>query len=166
MSTIDDRAREIYDFLFERQGERFTMSQLCEQLHLSPGAKTTAAIRRARDLAANDGLHFPPAVPQNSYTYTVTAVPLEAIAPAMQMSAIARGVERRAQIGYDFAEQGAAQLPPQVRIAIAARQEVVRGAAHSMKVIDDLVVQLAKVMADEARESNGAGAESGGGSTV
>jgi len=155
VSAVDDRAEQIYAFLAMNQGQRFTLGQLCEQLGIMPGAKTTTAIRRARDLAAADGLHFPPAVPQNQHTYTVTGDAIDAIAPAVQMSRIAQGVERRAEVGYEFAEAGADELPPLLRIAVVARQETARETARYKLAMDNLVSDVAEAMRRERAASNG-----------
>lgn len=156
MSTLDQRASVIYDFLKQHQGERFTMPQLCKRLGLRPGSKTTAAIRRARDLAVADGLHFPPAVPANKFTYTVTSLPGEALDPALHMSRIQAGVENRADVGYDFMREHEKQLPkdlrPIVKSALAIRDNARQALAATQRVFDDMVLELVKIRRDDRND--------------
>jgi hypothetical protein len=155
VSTVDQRAQQIYDYLSARLGQRFSLPVLCQRVNLEPGAKTTVAIRRARDIADANGLHLPPATPQNHFTYTVTAEALDAVAPAVQMSRIAEGVERRAGVGYDFAEAGADELPPRLREAVLARQEAARLAAQYVGAMNNLVRDVAAELRTIREEENG-----------
>lgn len=156
MSTVDERARDIYDWLAARRNQRFTMSQLCRGLSLQPGAKTAAAIRRARDLAVADGLHFPPAVPQNHFTYTVTSLPGEALDPALQMSRIEAGVRRRADVGYDFMRAQIRLVSredrPIVRAALAVRDANRQAMAATQKAMDDMVLELVKLRREQRQD--------------
>ena len=155
MSTVTERGGEIYTYLAAHQGQRFTLGQLCSAVNLHPGAKTTAAIRHARDLATQNGLHFPPAVPQNGYTYTVTSEPLDALEPAAQMDRIATGVTARANVGWDFAGRRGTDLPEHVRAVVSAREAVRRTAAESLRAIDDIAVSLARSLKSDREERGG-----------
>jgi hypothetical protein len=115
VSTVAERGVQIFTLLTHPVGQEFTYPALCLRLGLEPGAKTDAAIRHARDMATQAGLHFPPAVPQNGYTYKITEVPGDALDPSLQMDAIAAGVKRRAEIGWDFVERHAEELPDDLR---------------------------------------------------
>lgn len=149
MSTVDERADLIYAWLHQRLGQQFTMPQLCQALGLQPGTKTTAAIRRARDIATQAGLHFPPAVPQNGYTYTVTSLPGDALDPAIQMSRIEAGVRARADVGYEFMRRHRRQIPadlrPVVDAALQVQQTTRRALAEAQRAMDDMTIAIVKV---------------------
>lgn len=144
MSTVQDRGAAIYAYMKQRQDQRFTLGQLCRDLAIQPGDKTTRAIRHARDLATADGLHLPPAVPHNQFTYCVTSQGIDAVGPAIHMARIARGVQRRADVGYDFAEAQPASLPEALRVAVLARQRGARETARYLAAMDQLVEDVAE----------------------
>lgn len=149
MATVEQRGQDIYDWLLERRDQKFTIAELCRALHLQPGAKTQAAIRHARSLAAQEGLHFPPAVPANKFTYTVTALPGEALDPALHMSRIEAGARIRADVGYEFMRAQERALPrelrPIVKAALAMQQTARRARAEAQQAMDDMVVELVKL---------------------
>jgi hypothetical protein len=144
VSTVDERATIIYAFLREHQGEKFTLGELCTELDLEPGQKTQTAMRQARDLATAAGLHFPPAVPANGFTYTVTDLPEDAFDPAMHMERIVSGVQRRADVGWDYLKRHQGELGDDVRpvvLALLEMQESLQGySAAIRKAFDDLIV--------------------------
>jgi hypothetical protein len=150
VSTVEQRAGAIYDWLVHpsRFGHGFTLDELLAGTGLANGSKTTAAIRRARDLAAADGLHFPPTMPPH-FRYLVTDDPAEARRPRLRMHAIARGVERRADVGTDFMLARLAQLP-------AAEQRHLLRQQHTVTAIRSMQQVLDGLYEDEARELNGA----------
>lgn len=156
MSTVDQRAQDFYRFLLRHQGQKFTLAELLGRTGYQPGAKSTAAIRRARDLATENGLHFPPAVPQNGYTYSITEEPEWAYEPAMQMDRIAAGVQRRADVGFDFIERHQGEIPPDMRPAVMGivrvRQEVQRSAAALRRVYEDMLADTAKARRQARRD--------------
>lgn len=149
MSTVEERGVHIYLYLKNRPGKKFTIAQLCKALDLHPGAKTAAGIRFARDLATADGLHFPPAVPANGFTYTVTSLAEDALDPALHMSRIEAGVRKRADVGYDFMRHHERALPkelkPIVKAALAMQAAARRSQAEAQQTMDDMVVELVKL---------------------
>lgn len=156
MSTLDQRAQVIYDYLKLHQGERFTMAQLCKKLGLQPSGKTQAAIRRARDMATDDGLHFPPAVPANKFTYTVTSLPGDALDPTLHMGRIRAGVQAREDVGYDFMSAHEKEVPrelrPIVKSALAIRHSTRQALAATQRAFDDMVVELVKIRRDDRND--------------
>lgn len=148
MTTLDDRAVVIYAFLRNHLGERYTLEKLCQKLGLRPGTRTRAAIRRARDLATADGLHFPPAVPANGCTYVVTELAEDAIDPALHMSRIEAGARKRADNGFEFMRKEEKTLPrewrPSIKGYIALRDEQRRSQAAQQRILDDMVVEIAQ----------------------
>ncbi len=148
MSTVDERTAIIYAFLREHKGQKFTLGELCTELDLEPGHKTQTAIRQARDLATAAGLHFPPAVPANGFTYTVTDLPEDALDPAMHMERIVSGVQRRADVGWDYLHRHQGELGDDVRpivLALGEMQEALQQhSAAIRKAFDDLIVATIK----------------------
>lgn len=153
MSTLDERAAVIYAFLRTHPGKRYTLPELCAKLGLQPGAKTRAAIHRARGLATDDGLHFPPAVPANGMTYTVTELAEDALDPAMHMSRIEAGARARADIGYEFMRRQEKTLPkdlrPALKATLAIRDEIKRSQAAMLRIWEDHVVDMVKARRED-----------------
>jgi len=152
MSTrnrVDERAHRIYDFLVARLGAGFTLIELCRGLGIRPGSTTTAAIRRARDLATEAGQHFPPAVPANGQRYMVTQDPGDALDPTLHMGRIGQGVQVREQVGIDFMEREMRAMPadlkPIAAFYLKAQKTKQRAAAELQKAADDMVVDLVKL---------------------
>lgn len=152
-TRVDDRARLIYDYLLGLGGQGVTMPELCEALQLQDGSTTRSAIRRARDLATKDGLHFPPAVPQNDMTYRVTSLPGDALDPALQMSRIESGVRNRKEDGLNFMRRLERELPRDLRpIAkhFIATQETTREALAKIQAsADQAALQLVKLRRED-----------------
>lgn len=157
MSTTDERATLIYAFLHQHLGQKFTLAELLARTSLQPGAKTTAAIRKARDRATAEGLHFPPAVPANGFTYTVTALAMDAVEPTVHMRKIEAGVRHRAEVGADFMAANRAQLSPDMREALEAERAVRAAFATAQRAVDDMVVALARSAKEVRAASNGQG---------
>jgi hypothetical protein len=149
MSTVEERGTHIYEYLKARLGKKYSIHQLCKALDLYPGAKTAAGIRYARDLAVADGLHFPPAVPANGFTYTVTSLAEDALDPTLHMSRIEAGVRIRADVGYEFMRHHERNLPkelkPIVKAALAMQSSARRAQAEAQRTMDDMVVELVKL---------------------
>lgn len=158
MASLDQRAQDIYGYLKARQGQGFTITALCAALRLRPGAKTSAAINRARDLAVADGLHFPPAVPANGFTYKVTDLPVDALDPALHMSRIEQGARARADVGYEFIQRNQRQLPrelkPTVKALLAVQAETQRAAAALQKIADDMVVETVTLRREQRSDES------------
>jgi hypothetical protein len=157
MSSVAARGEEIYEHLAARLGQRFTMAELCAALNLQPGAKTQAAIRAARDMATAAGLHFPPAVPQNGFTYAVTNLPGDALDPTLHMSRIEAGVRARADVGYEFMRRNLRQVPaelrPIARAALDVREATQTALAQTQRAMDDMVVELVKLRREQRAEA-------------
>lgn len=149
-NRVENRAHLIYDYLTKdgNFGNGFTKPQLCKSLRIKPSATTEAAIRRARDLAAEAGYHFPPAVPQNGHRYKVTRLAEDALDPTLQMERIRSGVERRANVGRKFMEREKAKLPPDVRPLVTAyltlKDQVEKSQATIQRAFDDAVIATVK----------------------
>lgn len=152
MSRIDLRAQRIYCFLEEHRGEGYTMPQLCSALGIQPGAMTTTAIRRARDIATDNGLHFPPAVPANGFTYKVTSAAEDAIDPTLAMGRIRQGVTRREQVGIDFMRQERRRVhgPDRKALdAVMAAHEFEVAAAKVRQTAEDLAMEVVRLRREQ-----------------
>lgn len=108
----EDRAREIYAFLKANLNTVYKIKDLLDELGLYDGTTTRSAIRRARDMAADDGLCFPVACFDNGLTYCVTDDPGAVIDPSMHLAKIANGVGVRKDIHDDFIRSRMAKLAP------------------------------------------------------
>jgi len=146
---VENRAHLIYDYLTLHIGEGFTITELCDALDIYPGATTTAAINRARDLATEAGLHFPPAVPANKQRYVITRMPADALDPTLHMGRIVSGVRRREQVGIDFMEREKKLLPPDLKAIadfyLGVQKTRQRAAAEMERQADDMVMKLVKL---------------------
>ncbi|MGH9251972.1 MAG: hypothetical protein ACRD0W_21010 [Acidimicrobiales bacterium] len=154
-SRVENRAHLIYDFLVAHLGSGFTIAELCKHLRINNGATTRAAITRARDLATEAGLHFPPAVPQNGQRYMVTKLAEDAVDPTLQMGRIGAGVRHRGDVGYAFIKRERAALPPELRPLVTAWLEVKdqaeRSAAAIQRSFDDMVLAVVKARRDSRK---------------
>lgn len=101
-NRVEIRAKLIFDYLKMHRGRGYTIGELCRVLGIQDGSTTRAAIRRARDLATDAGLHFPPAVSGTAFKYMVTRKPGDAIKPMVQMARIEAGVRARRLDGETF----------------------------------------------------------------
>lgn len=142
MSTTTERGEQVYAYLAAHLNQPHTRSALLAAVGLNPGHGTDAAIRHAREMATAAGLHFPPAVPGNGYTYWVIDQPEDAIIPTRHMFKVAAGVEYRTAVGVEFMAANAAQFThPRLR-AVA--------------------IEGARVQADKARHAAAADAKLAG----
>lgn len=106
--------------------EPFRISELCQALKVANNDTTHRAIRRARELAEADGLHFPVACPANDFSYTVTDDPAAAFDPVLHLARIAQGVEATKQVGVEFMEGHVKRLEPLAAAYLALEQEMAR----------------------------------------
>lgn len=147
-SRVENRAQLVYEFLVTHMNEPFTMTELCKELDFNPGSTTTSAVRRAREIATESGLHFPPAVPQNGMSYRVTNLPENALDPSLQMSRIETGVRSRKEDGIEFMRRERRNLPPDLRPVVDMHLTVHDAASKALgtiqKAADDMVVELVK----------------------
>jgi hypothetical protein len=150
--TVDERAAAIYGYLRAHPGRKVSRAALLAATGLQPGTKTDTAIRRARDLATADGLHFPPAVPANGFTYTVTRVRDEAVEPMVHMVKIAAGVARRAGDGAEFIATAIESLDEPTR----ALAEVLIPMQRAMQAQAEVAVTVANRIALARREAQAA----------
>lgn len=154
-SRVENRAQMVYDFLALHMGEGYTLQELCIELGIDAGSTTRAAIRRARDLAAEAGYHFPPAVPQNGQRYKVTNLPQDALDPSLHMARIETGVRERKEDGIEFMRRERSKLPVDLRPVVDMHLTVYDAARQALGTIqqaaDDMVVGLVKARR-ESRE--------------
>lgn len=145
-NRVDNRAHLIYDFLALHLGDGFTMPDLCAELGITDGSTTRAAIRRARDLATEAGLHFPPAIAANDFTYRVTRLAEDALDPALQMARIERGVRLRKEDGYEFIRRERRSMPAEMRpvadLLLTVHDQTKVALAAIQKAMDDYVVSI------------------------
>lgn len=155
---IENRGHAIYEFLTLNLGEGYTLADLCQELGFEPGSTTSAAMRRARDLAAEAGYHLPPAIAENGYEYRVTKLAQDALAPTLQMARVERGVRLRKESGIEFMRRERAGLPPDLRPVVDMHLSVHDAAVKALGTIqaaaDDMVVALI-----EARRADRSAAE-------
>lgn len=109
---VDQRAETIYAFLKKNLNKPFVIGDLMKKTSLRDSSTTRAAIRKARDLAARDGLCFPVACWDNGNTYCVTDVPQAAIDPSIHLGKIAQGVGVRKDVHDDFIRARMNKLTP------------------------------------------------------
>jgi hypothetical protein len=143
---VENRAHLIYDYLCQHLGEGFTIDELCHAVGINDGATTRSAIRRARDLATEAGLHFPPAVPTTGFTYLVTRLPGDALDPALHMARIETGVRIRKQDGTEYMRRHLRDVPPELRPIARAfvniERKTERALAELRREADDMIVEL------------------------
>jgi hypothetical protein len=149
VSTVDQRATAIYEYLRERLGQGVTRWQLLQALNLQPGSKTDTAIRRARDIATASGYHFPPAIKVKGGgdpLYRITDQAADAILPTRRMHAIARGVQRREEVGLDFMTANADQLDDVARGQLEMLQQARTVTSAAEQLADMAMARLAETM--------------------
>jgi hypothetical protein len=151
-NRVEDRAQRIFAYLRKHLGQRFTIDQLCRALGLQDGATTRAAIRRARDLATEAGLHFPPAVPHTGFTYVVTNLPGDALDPALHMARIEAGVRLRKEDGIEYMRRRLRDVPadlrPVARAFVNIERKTERALAELRREADDMIVEMVKIRRD------------------
>lgn len=91
-SRVEERAQRIYTFLAAHLNTPYTIDALLRKTQLRDGSTTRAAIKRARELATEDGLCLPVACWDNGNTYCVTDVGAAAIDSTIHLGKIAQGV--------------------------------------------------------------------------
>ena len=152
-NRVENRAHLIFEFLASHMGEKFTLPELCEELSIEPGSTTRTAIRRARDLATEAGLHFPPAVPQNGMRYMVTNLAADALDPTLQMGRIRSGVANRENTGVEFMKRERAKLPPDLRPIVTSYIElkdvIDKTQAQIQRSFDDAVLAFVKARREQ-----------------
>lgn len=152
-NRVENRAHLIYEHLALHMGEGFTLRQLCEDLDIQPGSTTRSAISRARDLATEAGLHFPPAVPQNGHTYKVTKLAADALDPTLHMGRIRAGVAQRENTGVEFMKRERAKLPPDLRPIVTSYIElkdvIDKTQAQIQRSFDDAVIAFVKARREQ-----------------
>lgn len=145
---VTNRAHQIYDFLSAHLGEKFTLPELCDHLDFEPGSTTRNAIRKARDLATEAGYHFPPAVPANDHTYTVTNMAADVLDPTAHMSRIESGARARKEQGIEFLRRERQSLPndlkPVADMYVSVHDAARNALATIQKAADDMTVELIK----------------------
>lgn len=152
-NRVENRAHLIYEYLALNMGQGFTLPQLCEELDIQPGSTTRSAISRARDLATEAGLHFPPAVPQNGHTYRVTNLAADALDPTLHMGRIRRGVTHRENTGVEFMKRERSKLPPDLKPIVTSyielKEVIDKTQAQIQRSFDDAVLAFVKVRRDQ-----------------
>jgi hypothetical protein len=148
VSTVNERAQVIFDYLSTHLGQGFTLEQLLAATGLENGTKTANAIRRARDIATANGLHFPPAIKVRGGVplYRVTDQAADAVRPTQRMHAIARGVRRREEVGLDFMTAHQEQLDPAAQAELVLVQQTRTAIAAIQAVEDAHMARLAATM--------------------
>jgi hypothetical protein len=152
-NRVENRAQMIYAHLMLHRNQRFTMPQLCKALGIHDGSTTRTAIRRARGLATEAGYHFPPAVPANGCTYTVTDLPEKALDPSLHMARIETGVRARKENGIEFMRRERNKLPADLRPVVDMHLTIHDAAREALGTIqraaDDMVVNLVKARREQ-----------------
>lgn len=150
---VENRAQMIYAHLMLHRNQPYTMPQLCKALGINGGSTTRAAIRRARDLATEAGYHFPPAVPANGQTYTVTDLAEKALDPSLHMARIETGVRERKENGIEFMRRERTKLPADLRPVVDMHLIIHDAAREALGTIqraaDDMVVNLVKARREQ-----------------
>lgn len=148
-TRVENRAHLIFDFLVTRLNKGFTIAELCRALGLQDGATTRAAIRRARALATEAGLHFPPAIAANGFTYKVTDLAENAMRPTAQMGRVEAGVRARKEDGIEFLRRERKTLPadlqPMADMYISVYDSTKKALAE---VVDHVETMVIKIMRD------------------
>lgn len=154
---VQNRAELIFNFLAENINKGYTKPELLAELHLQAGSTTDAAIKRAREMAAEAGLHLPPAVPANEFRYMVTGLAENALDPTVHMGRIETGVRRRKESGIEFMRRERANLPPDLRpivdMYITVEDATTSALSTIRKAGDDMVVAIAKARSEQRREA-------------
>jgi hypothetical protein len=154
MSTVDERAEQIYKFLHAHLNEPFRLSQLLKAVEQHPGHKTRAAIRRARGLAEADGLCFPVACPANGQTYCVTNDPKSVVDPAIHLGTIEVGVGIRKDMHDKFMQSRMNRLSPADRSMVNSMDKF-EGAQRAMRSAYAEVLSAMVAMRRERRKGDG-----------
>ena len=154
---VQNRAELIHNFLAANINTGYTKPELLAELNLQAGSTTEAAIRRARGMAAEAGLHFPPAVPANGNRYMVTGLAENALDPTVHMGRIETGVRRRKESGVEFMRRERANLPPDLRPVVDMYITVEDATTSALSTIrkagDEMVVAIAKARSDQRKQA-------------
>jgi hypothetical protein len=159
LSSVENRAQLIYGFLRGNMGVRFSKAEVLHATGLEPGTKSEAAMRRARDIATADGLHFPPAVPATGFGYMVTELADDAIEPTIHMAKIEAGVRARKEVGEEFiADRLRGIEDPALRRTMTnylrTKQKIARFSAEMQREVDDQMVELIAVQREVRANNN------------
>jgi len=148
-NRVENRAQRIFVFLRDGFPEQYTIDELCQALDINDGATTRTAITRARDLATAQGLHFPPAVPANGFTYKVTKLPGDALDPALHMARIEAGIRARKEDGVEYMRRRLRDVSPELRPVARAfvniERKTERALAELRREADDMIVEMVKL---------------------
>lgn len=153
-NRIAERSEAIYAFLLERINEKFTIGDLIAELGLQDSRTTRKAIRRAADLAENDGMFLPIACPANGFTYCVTDDPENVVDPTIHLSSIANGVEMRKDSHADFLSSNSHELDPLTRELMKGMSEMEEASRKSR----DAYAAMTRTMVAMRREARKEGA--------
>lgn len=150
---VQNRAERIYGFLLANMGTGYTKAELCKELEIGPGSTTDTAIKRARELAAEAGYHFPPAVPATGHVYMVTNLAADALDPTAHISRIEAGVRATKEVGMEFMRRERKTLPPDLRpvvdMMLTVHDATQSALAAIQKAADDMTVQLVKARREQ-----------------
>jgi hypothetical protein len=117
-NRVEERAVAIYTYLRDHLNEPHDKPTLLKAVELRDSHTTTAAIKRAWDLAEADGLFFPVACPANGMTYCVTNDPSVVLDPALHLGSIATGVGVREDIHARFMQSRMSKMKPAERAIV------------------------------------------------
>lgn len=142
----ENLAHLFYDYLTAHLGQKFTFNELCFAVGITPRESVRPAIKLARTMATEAGYHFPPAVPANKHTYTITRLAEDALDPSIHMARIERGVRLRKEDGVEFMRRERSSLPgdlrPIVDMQLAVHDAAVKALGTIQAANDDMVVAL------------------------
>jgi hypothetical protein len=158
VNGVEARGQRIFEFLSQRLDQGFTLEEICGELQIHPGDKTRRAMRHARRIATEQGLHLPPATPGGGFRYWVTASPGLAVDGTLQMAAVEAGVRRRKEIGVEFIEATRRDADPADRPiinALLSAETRIRDAVAQMDAVRDDVVKALIASRREQRNQNG-----------
>lgn len=123
MSNGNLRGRELFEFLRTNQEQGLTRAELKAAMGWSdyPDYVFAGWLKEARRLAVKAGMIIPKAIYDNGYTYALTADPVKAWLPSMEVRNAAIGMKKLQYSHDDFMGERITKLPKSVRGVLQRR---------------------------------------------
>lgn len=154
-SRVEQRARRVYEHLKGNRNKPYRLPDLLAALNLQDSRTTRAAIRRAREYAAEDGLCFPVACPANGHTYCVTDDPSAVVDPSMHLGRIGLGIGVRKDVHDDFIRSRSAQLTPVERSMVHSLEKYEAAQRASREAYSDITKAMVAMRREQRQASDG-----------
>jgi hypothetical protein len=151
-NRVAERAEQIYSYLKADLNRPHLIGDILHKLKIKDGATTRAAIKRARELATADGLHFPTACPANNFSYTVTNDPSAAFDPVLHLARLAQGVQATKKVGVDFMDEHVREMQPSDRAMAKGYLAFEKTIEDAVSTVQAAAAELTKATVSARRE--------------